>query len=262
MQFGSSTMFFRELPVTRALEVIARASFAGAEVWIEHLWRKGGSPAEVKRRARELGLTLSVHATSYDVNICSTNPGIRRESIRQMVKSLQIAAQLGASTVAMHPGHFSSSRDTMADFWDPFVETLIPLDEKAAEYGLHIGMEAMEKRMLEFFVLPRDVLRLFERNWQAIGLTIDLAHAQTAMNPLEYLAQIPASKIVHAHCSDNSPQQTHMPLGRGRLDLPAALAALHKKYDGMVILEGYEPGRGEQILPANADYLRTIGFMK
>lgn len=82
------------------------------------------------------------------------------------------------------------------------------------------------------------------------------------MNPLDYLAQVPAEKIVHAHCSDNAPQQTHLPLGRGTLDLPAVLAALDQKYDGVVILEGYVQGQGERIVPANAEYLRARGLMR
>jgi len=53
-----------------------------------------------------------------------------------------------------------------------------------------------------------------------------------------------------------------LPLGRGTLDLPAVLAALDQKYDGVVILEGYVPGQGERIVPANAEYLRARGLMR
>ncbi|MCI0477455.1 MAG: sugar phosphate isomerase/epimerase [Anaerolineales bacterium] len=262
MQFGSSTMFLRDKPVTVALELIARSGFVAAEVWIEHLWRSDETPETIKQRARDLGLTLTVHATSYDINICSTNPGIRRESLRQMEESLEIAACLDARVVAMHPGFLSSSRASLETAWAALLETVAALDAKAARYGLRLGVEAMEKRSKEFFVLPPDLLRLFQRAYQATGLTIDLAHAQTVMEPRDYLAQIPAERIVHAHCSDNAPRQTHLPLGRGSFDLSAALDALGEKYDGIVILEGYVPGQGEKIVPANAEYLRARAWIK
>lgn len=262
MQFGSSTMFLREKPVSVALDLIARSGFSVAEVWIEHLWQSGETPETIKQRARDLGLTLTAHAPSYDVNICSTNPGIRRESLRQMEESLEIAARLGARVVAMHPGFLSSSRASLETAWESLFDAVAALDPQAARAGLRLGIEAMEKRAKEFFVLPSDLLRLFQRTYQATGLTIDLAHAQTVMNPLDYLAQIPADQIIHAHCSDNAPKQTHLPLGRGSFDLSAALRALGEKYDGIVILEGYVPGQGEKIVPANAEYLRARGWMK
>ena len=262
MRFGSSTMFLREKPVTAALDLIARSGFAAAEVWVEHLWRSGETPAAIREHARGLGLTLTVHATSYDVNVCSTNPGIRRESLRQMEESLDIAARVGARVVAMHPGHLSSTRASLEGAWENLMGALALLDARAMELGVRLGIEAMEKNPKEFFVQQEDFRRLFIRDWQAIGLTVDLAHAQTVMNPLDYLAQVPAEKIVHAHCSDNAPQQTHLPLGRGTLDLPAVLAALDQKYDGVVILEGYVPGQGERIVPANAEYLRARGLMR
>jgi sugar phosphate isomerase/epimerase len=179
-----------------------------------------------------------------------------------MEESLEIAARLDARVVAMHPGFLSSSRASLETAWESLLDAVAVLDTKAARAGLRLGIEAMEKRAKEFFVQPEDLQRLFTRDWKTIGLTIDLAHAQTVMAPRDYLAQIPAGRIVHAHCSDNSPHQTHLPLGRGTLDLRAALTALGKKYDGIVILEGYVPGQGERIVPANAEYLRTIKMMR
>ncbi|MEW5717924.1 MAG: sugar phosphate isomerase/epimerase family protein [Chloroflexota bacterium] len=262
MQFGSSTMFLREKPVAVALQVIARAGFSAAEVWLEHLWQSNESAEHISRHARALGLILTLHAPNRDVNICSMNPGIRRESIRQMEESLVIAARLEAQVVVMHPGFRSSMRDSLEKTWESFFEIAAALDAKAASYGVRVGIEAMEKQAKAFFVTPSDLRRFCERTWHATGLTIDLAHAQTVMAPRDYLAQIPADRIVHAHCSDSSPQQTHLPLGSGVLDLPAALSALGKKFDGIVILEGYVTGQGERIVPANADYLRGLGYLK
>ncbi len=261
MRFGSSTMFLREQPVTAALDLIAHTGFAAAEVWIEHIWHSGETIEEIRQRAEALGLVLSVHAATYDINICSSNSGIQRESRRQVVESLQIAAQLGAHIVTVHPGRYSSSRDADGAYWDTLVEAVAQFDETAAYYGLRLGIEGMENRPREFFVRPNDFQRLFDHPWKTIGLTIDIAHAQTVMNPLEYLDRISAPQIAHVHCSDNSQEHTHLPLGSGTLDLPNALAALRRKYDGWVSLEGYVPGQGEKIVRENAAYLHSLGLM-
>ena len=261
MRFGSSTMFLCEKPVTVALDVIARAGFAGAEIWMEHVWLSAESPASIRRRARSLGLALSVHAASYDLNIASANPGIRRESIRQMEESIQLAADLAAEAVAMHPGRLSHGRDNADRVWEPLLETVTALDELAARLGVRLGIETMEKRKREYFVYPDDLARLFPQSWEVTGLTVDLAHATTVMNPLAFLDAVSALPVVHAHCSDHSTGITHVPLGWGTLDVPTVLRALGRFYDGLVMIEGYVPGQGEQIIPANADYLRRHGFM-
>lgn len=52
----------------------------------------------------DLVLKRTVNSPSRDVNITSSNPGIRRESIQQSIEALEIAAQLEAIVVTVHPG--------------------------------------------------------------------------------------------------------------------------------------------------------------
>jgi sugar phosphate isomerase/epimerase len=52
----------------------------------------------------DLGLKRTVNSPSRDVNITSSNPGIRRESMQQSIEALEIAAQLEATVVTVHPG--------------------------------------------------------------------------------------------------------------------------------------------------------------
>ncbi len=261
MQFGSSSYFFRERSVREALEVTARAGYAFVEVWIEHVWLTGETPEEIRRQALDLGLGLTVHGATHDVNICSTNPGIRRESRQQMQASLELAARLGAPVTTIHPGRLSSSRGDPEEAWGWLMEAVQALDRVAAREGVLIGMEAMENRPLELVVQPEACDRLLAETWQTVGLTVDLAHARTIMSPEAFLDRIPAERIVHVHCSDNSAQHTHLPLGRGTLDVAGALAALRRNYDGRVSLEGYVSKQGEAVVKANAEYLRERGLM-
>lgn len=260
MQFGTSTMFFRERSVTEALEAIARAGYATAEVWIEHVWWSGETPSEIARQARSLGLGLTVHAASYDLNITSSNRGIRQESLWQISLSITMAAEMEARVVVVHPGRLSSSRDRAADFWGPLLDATRQIDQWAAQHGVPVGLELMERRPKQFFITPEDGARLMAYPWANLRLTVDIAHLSTFGDPATLLERIEPAWIVHVHLSDSRPHQTHVPLGQGDMELAEALSALAARYEGLVSLEGYVPGRGEEVIAANLAYLRHLGY--
>jgi sugar phosphate isomerase/epimerase len=80
------------------------------------------------------------------------------------------------------------------------------------------------------------------------------------MDPLSYLNQMRAEWICHVHFSDHTPSTTHLPLGQGQLQVVEILKALSRIYRGIVSLEGYNPGEGEELLTHNMEYLRHHGF--
>ena len=260
MKWGASTYFLQERPVTDALAVIARLGYSTAEIWMEHYGSAHQRSSTILRQTRSLGLELTIHAPSYDVNMISTNAGIRRESLKQIRSSIELAASLEAKGVVIHPGSLSSPRGNRSSAWGCLEETVSLLDEWASGYGLWVGIENMEKGAKEIFTLPQDMARLLERPWRNIGLTLDLAHMQTHMDPLSFLRQVRPGWIYHVHLSDNNPTSTHLPLGRGQLPVADLLKTLLTFYDGIVSLEGYVPGEGEKLLQHNMDYLRTHGF--
>lgn len=260
MDFGASTLFLRERSVLETLNVISRAGYAAAEVWIDHLRWTSEMPTEIARYARLLGLELSVHAAMYDLNLTSSNVDIRTESLRQIEASIRMTAELGARVVVVHPGRLSSSRDNPEAVWACLVEVVQQIDEWATAYGVVVGLEMMERRHKEIFVTPEDAGRLMAHNWRSVGLTVDIAHLNTFGDPVKLLDAIDPDWIAHVHLSDNADHTTHLPLGWGEVDLSGALAALHTGYDGLVNLEGYVSGRGEEVLHANLNYLRHLGY--
>jgi sugar phosphate isomerase/epimerase len=260
-RFGCSTWFFQELSVSEALRTIERIGFSAAEIWMEHLWKSPESLDDIRRLAGDLGIALSLHAASYDVNIASSNPGIHRESLRQIEESLRAAAELGAGPVVVHAGRLSSSKGDMGEYWRMLSEAFDFLQRAAAECDAQIAIEVMEKRPKERFVAPEDVQRMMESKRPNLGLTLDLAHIQTVMNHEQFFHRIQKEWIFHVHLSDYSPASTHVPLGRGSMDIDGALLALSSHYRGVVIVEGYVPGAGLQTLESNRGYLRDHGWM-
>ncbi|UCC77967.1 MAG: sugar phosphate isomerase/epimerase [Anaerolineales bacterium] len=261
MRFSSSTWFLGERSVKEALEVIARCGFTAAEVWMEHLLRTGEPPEEVRERAQTLAMSLSLHGASYDLNVASVNPGIRQESLRQVHQSIITAAHLGAAIVVLHPGRLSASRGSVDDCWQWLTEAVALMDQWASQEGVCVGLEAMEKRAKEIYVTPADVRRMLSKGWRNVGLTLDIAHAYTLMDPVDYMAQLDDAWITHVHLSDSTAERVHVPLGRGQLDVSAALTGLSQRYQGVVNLEGYVPGRGEETICHNFAYLQRLGWV-
>lgn len=261
MRFGASTYFFLELSVTEALDKIARLGLSSAEIWMEHYRAAGQRPAAIVRRARAVGLQLTLHAASYDLNIISANSGIRRESMQQIRSSLAVGAELGVTVVVVHPGSLSSSKGDVAAAWQSLTEVLALLDEWAEEFGLKVGLENMEKGRRKIFVTPQDIECLLAHPWRNIRLTLDLAHMQTLMDAMTYLKQVKPEWICHVHLSDNNPGTTHLPLGHGQLPVAELLTELATHYSGIVSLEGYQPGEGEALLAHNVTYLLEHGFI-
>jgi sugar phosphate isomerase/epimerase len=254
-------MFFQETSVCEALEKIARYGFQAAEVWMHHLFQTYENPKYIARRGQALGLELSLHAAAYDVNVTSTTPGIREESLRQIYQSIVTAAQLEAKIVIVHPGRLSTGRGSVETCWQLMNTALAQINEWALAEGIPVGLESMEKRPKEVFVTPADMMRLLRPEWKAIGFTLDLAHAYTFMDPVAYIEQFDPQRMLHVHFSDSGDHAVHAPLGTGKMDLPAALSALSKKFNGLAIIEGYVPGRGDETVSNNAAYLKKLGWI-
>lgn len=261
MRFGTSTWFFQEYSVVEALKHILNSGFHAAEIWMEHLWRSEQAPEEIVKHAHDMGMELTLHSASYDVNITSTNPGIRQESLRQIKQSIIVGKQLGVTTIVVHPGRLSSSKGNIEKCWTQMEETFFLINKWAQQEGLMVGIEAMEKRPQAVYMLPDHIKRMLSMGWTNIGLTLDIAHAFTHMDPVKYIQQLERDWIVHVHLSDGSRQSTHLPLGKGEIDIDAALSELHKVYKGLVIIEGIVPFHGQETVASNRAYLQELGWI-
>ena len=167
-----------------------------------------------------------------------------------------------AELIVVHPGQRDGEADTTESAWDRLLEWVQELDGLAALYGINVGIELMERKPFEFFMLPSDAKRLMAGAYQNLGLTVDLAHLNTHGNPIDLLEQINPDWISHVHLSDNTPQRVHLPLGTGKMDIGGLLHALTDRYSGLVSIEGSVPERGIQLLEQNFTYLEKLGYVR
>lgn len=257
MLIGTASLFLREYSLLEGMGIVSEAGYDCLEIWADHLREQGDDPESLRHRAGELGLGLTLHAPSYDLNPFSTNPGVRRESERQIFAALELAPVLGAELIVVHPGRLTSSWDTPEGCFPRLLEFAETLGGKAGELGIEATMELMEVRPKEFFQTPEDAARLMERNIPNLGLTVDIAHLHTLGGAVELFQAIDDQWISHIHLSDSGPGRTHLPLGQGEVDIAGVMAAISPGYSGIVNIEGYVPGKGKETIAANIRYLRT-----
>lgn len=84
MLYVSSTLMWA-YPVEAAILIARQYGFRGMEVWAEHVWFHQSEARELRDAAKRAGLKLTLHAASWDLNLCSLNRGIRQQSIREII---------------------------------------------------------------------------------------------------------------------------------------------------------------------------------
>ncbi|MEW5766652.1 MAG: sugar phosphate isomerase/epimerase family protein [bacterium] len=227
-----------------SIEFAQRHSFNCLEIWADfpHAYpdyTKKNERKTIKKMANNNGMDVAVHSPMFNINIASLNPGIRAESIRQVKSSIDLAADLEAKIVVLHPGT------------TPFP---LPAVKKAAQ---ELNLEAMnacltlaKKRGVE---LALENIGLSEKNLDSslnefcllvetlgVGVAFDLAHAYLSWGIPATLERL-KEKIIHVHINDaKEGKDSHLPVGLGEIDYSIVKDFL-SQFEGMMIIEVFYP---------------------
>ncbi len=238
MQAAISSLLFKSHPLADVIDLARDQGVSWLEVWTEHLWRD--DQGDLLKRLRQCGLSLSVHGPIGDLNITSTNQGIREESIRQVIQGIEEAAAMGAQVITVHPGFLTGRQDAPEDIWDMQISAFTRFANRGKELGLVIAMETMEKRNKEVVIYPEIANQITDAvNMENFGVTFDVSHAHTVMDVVEFIRAL--RRIRHIHISDTKNGKVHALMGQGEIAFEPVLQALREKYDGALVIEGWNP---------------------
>jgi sugar phosphate isomerase/epimerase len=223
-------------------------------VWTEHFWRD--DDGRLMERLRKSGLELSVHGPIGDLNITSSNRGIREESLRQVLQGVEEAAKMGARVITVHPGYLTGRQDGEEGIWEMQVEALTRIAKRGKEAGILVAMETMEKRNKEVVIRPEIANRIIDAvNMDNFGVTFDISHAHTVMDVVAFIRSL--RKIVHIHISDTKAGKVHVLMGEGEIAFGPVLHALKEKYDGALVIEGWNPKDEMGMVQKSTTFLRA-----
>jgi L-ribulose-5-phosphate 3-epimerase len=232
------TLSYRQEPLERALDGIARAGFPAVELgcvcgYCEHVRPEAMTPAEMDRLADQVarfGLGIASIAGHVDLEfpLLGKGPEVAREGFARLRSRIELASRLGVGIVNTGVG-VAQDPGELEGFYRAFDALLADADAR----GVKIGLES-HAGLTETAVAS---LALCHRTGRPnLGINYDAANVRfyTGGDPaadLESCAGELGDWLIHVHIKDHAGRQGEWnfpPLGQGNIDFPR-LAALFRQ---------------------------------
>jgi sugar phosphate isomerase/epimerase len=214
-RIGFSTLaLFMKTPAEWA-DSIARDGFNAVEILCEGpSWPRVAPADTIAESLRGQGLEIYMHSPTIDLNPASVNRGIREETERQLLESVDMAVAIGARFVTTHPGVVH--KDKVRGFCTEFAQQVLgEVADYARARGITLSIENMPYRPTFLCNTPEELLT-FQRHCRC-GITIDVGHAILCPDPYAFLG---LDGISYLHVNDNhGSKDQHLCPGDGILDL-------------------------------------------
>lgn len=199
-----------------------------------------------REQMEERGIGCSVHLPFYDLDLSAFRHDLRMAAVHSVVKSVEIAAELGAGTVTVHGGsmkcnYYSAEWEKTAE--ELSLDSLARINRECKERGIKLLIENLNlfsDRVHRVHALPAKLLETKAELGDNIGFTLDIAHAvSTPLNPVEYALALGPENIKLAHLNDNNLKaDQHLGLGMGRIDYRSFMKSyLEEKWDFPLLFE-------------------------
>ena len=231
MKIGASTLAGIEFELEKTLDFIENLGIEYAELVHQY-------PAEFidSEILESYSLKYSIHAPFMDVNIASPQDQSRLNSIAQIKSSIDLANEINAEAVVVHPGvtSFLPNKYFKKEVYEFANESIKEIEDYAKDLGVLATIENMPNFESMIYQNIVDLNQLLVEN--EMHMTLDIGHA----NHVGYAPdEMIFDSIKHVHVHDNlGDDDSHLPLGEGSIDLKYIINTLESKnYDGIYILE-------------------------
>jgi sugar phosphate isomerase/epimerase len=231
MKLGASTLAGLEIGLEKTLEFIEELGLDYAE--LVHQFPTEHITADI---LESYNLKYTIHAPFMDVNIATLQDKSRLNSISQMKTSIDLANEIDADAVVVHPGlaSFLANKYFLDDVYRFANESIAEIGKYSDDLGVLTTIENMptfESMIYQNINDLNDLLVSLD-----MGMTLDIGHANHAgYSPDEMIFD----SIKHVHAHDNfGDDDSHLTLGEGNIDLKRIINNLESKnYDGIYIIE-------------------------
>ena len=261
MLFGA--MNFPVKPVLEEIDTFAQLGFDYLELAMDppmaHHSVIAEQQAAISKSLKRHHLGVVCHLPTF-LSTADLADGIRQASLEEMLQSLEIAANLGAVKVVLHPsmvfGMGGFVLDSVKEHALTFFSTMV---DAAERLKITICLENMMPRNM-LGVEPQYFEEIFEE-FPSLKLTLDTGHANMG-DPggyrLKELVQRFGDRIGHIHVSDNRGiHDDHLPVGAGTVNFPALVRNLKKSgYNETLTLEVFVENR--QLLVESRERLKEM----
>jgi sugar phosphate isomerase/epimerase len=230
-----------------------------------HIWPPAvnqGQRKALRNRIESLGLELvSVNPTYLDLNMASPNPGMREESVRQIIDQIILAHDLGAKLIVVIIGKCHPLIAYPVEVvWERFAkEGVLRCVEHAEKLDVIFGLENGPSLFIDTADKMRFVLN--EVRSSHMKVVFDVANASVIEPIVPALDKI-KEDLVHVHLSDTDLRTwTHSCIGDGKIDfLPIAEKLREIDYQGVSILETTMPDDPKVSIRDSVEKLTRLGW--
>jgi len=157
-------------------------------------------PEDAKRigkKAKELGISLSIHAPYY-VNLNSKEKSKREATKKRILDCCKIGELLGAKVVVAHPGYYGDNKE---EAYEVIKNGVLEIRDEIKKQGwkINLALETMGK--VNVFGSIEEISRLVEET--GCSFCIDFAHVLAREKKVDYekIKKLFPGKEWHAHFS-------------------------------------------------------------
>ncbi len=256
LRLAFSTNAFKKNTLAEAVDAIAAIGYAGAEIMadVPHAYPPAlgaRQREELKRQLRALGLvvsnvnafTLFARGDTYHPTWIEDDEALREARVRHTIDSIELAAELGATTVSLQPGGpMIGTSLTRSEAGRRFAEGLRRVLDTARKHNMTLAIEPEPGLFIE---TSREYLEFKSEFFAAetlVRMNCDVGHLFcVGEDPAEVIRAVP-DHVAHVHLEDIGENRVHQHLtpGKGVIDFPSIFEALRvTRYGGWVTVELY-----------------------
>ncbi|WAA12768.1 sugar phosphate isomerase/epimerase family protein [Fervidibacillus halotolerans] len=240
-------------PIDQVIRMASECHFVGVEVWAEHVWKYETNTKTIREVKEETNMLLTMHAASWDLNISALNNGIRKQSVQEIIRSIELASQIGADNITFHPGKLTISNSERSIHEALLFESLEELARKAKQEGVTLSLEMMEREKKEFIHHPKALKKVIDPFYPQIQSTFDVAHIPLHENIFSIWKGMPTVNKIHI--SDATDEKLHLPLGDGDIHFETLMKFL--SFESIpVIIEGFDDSNDLNVLKKNIQFIQ------
>lgn len=242
MRLSCASLFLWEYSIYDIVEILREAGIGSIEFWAEtpDFWKDRNDSMALAALEEALSIMpegCTLHAPILDLNPASINYNVHEVTIKETLWSLDLAKNIGARVVTIHPGKRTVHRAPTDDDWNKFLRYLEICKKKADSLDIHLSLENSMPGVQSMCSTPDEMKSVLDK-FPGLFFTFDVVHAfiaspDIAMSFIEELHD----KMINLHVGAPHNGKPHHPSYRIKNIDPVLTALRSTGYDGDVTIE-------------------------
>ena len=227
------------------MALLAGSTVKSVEIWEPYFPYSTLSTGQVRQVLADGGVEpRSIHtAFGQKLDISSLDPAVRAAGMQALTRGLDLAVQLGAQIVVVHPSSEPIDDEQRLARLAVAKESIAAFASAAQQAGRQVAIELLPRTCLGR--TAEELLHLVAGvDPQAAGICLDTNHLMGRYAELPTVVRALKGRLITLHCSDyDGVDEKHWPLLRGVIDWQAFIVALREiGFEGPLHYEAFLDG--------------------